>query len=96
MTFAYCVRRTFAAKTTRRCFILQVEKPADTISTFTFRCVRVADYPRGKVAAGLAVVAHLEVLAVRPGLIQETVRVIAEDGITEIVIDAEVRYSEDP
>lgn len=56
----------------------------------TYRCVTVAGYTRGKVAAGLAVMVNLEVLARRQGTVREVVHVVAEDGIAEIVITGEV------
>jgi len=50
----------------------------------------MAGYARGKVAAGLAVVVSLEVLLRRPGAVREVVRIVAEDGIAEVVITGEV------
>lgn len=50
----------------------------------------MAGYTRGKVAAGLAVAVSLEVLVRREGTLREVVRVVAEDGIAEIVITGEV------
>eukprot|EP00903_Cladosiphon_okamuranus_P016096 g14858.t1 len=49
-------------------------------------CVTVADYAKGQVAAGLAVVVSLEVLPRRKGALREVVRIVAEDGIADIVI----------
>lgn len=54
------------------------------------RCVTVAGYTKGQVAAGLAVVVSLEVLPRRQGALREVVRIVAEDGIAEIVIVGEV------
>lgn len=50
-------------------------------------------YTRGRVAAGLAVVLSLEVLARREGAVREVVRVVAEDGITEVIVMGEVNDS---
>lgn len=50
----------------------------------------MAGYTRGKVAAGLAVDVFLEVLLRRPGAVREVVRIVAEDGIAEVVITGEV------
>lgn len=54
------------------------------------RCVAVTGYTKGPVAAGLAVVVSLEVLPRRHGAVREVVRVVAEDGIAEMVITGEV------
>lgn len=54
------------------------------------RCVTVTGYAKGPVAAGLAVVVSLEVLPSRHGAVREVVRVVAEDGIAEVVVTGEV------
>lgn len=53
----------------------------------------MARYTRGRVAAGLAVVVSLEVLAHHEGAVREVVRVVAEDGIAEVIITGEVNGS---
>lgn len=58
---------------------------------YMYRCVTVANYTRGKVAAGLAVIVDLEVLARRHGTVREVVHVVAEDCSTEVIITGEVR-----
>lgn len=58
--------------------------------TTLYRCVTVTGYTKGKVAAGLAVVVSLEVLARRQGAVREVVRIVAEDGVAEMVVVGEV------
>lgn len=60
------------------------------VETALCRCVSVTGYAKGQVAAGLAVVVSLEVLPRRQGAVREVVRIVAEDGIVELVIAGEV------
>ena len=57
------------------------------------RFIEVNDYPRGMIAAGLAVELRLNVSATRTGAMRQLVRIVAEDGVAEVMITGKVRVS---
>lgn len=58
-----------------------------------YRCLQVSNYPHGKVAAGLAVTVPLQLVADRAGALKEVLSFVAEDGITDVIITAEVCHN---